>query len=92
MIFLDKMIPKIITPSKPFSCASNEIIKCIIPVENSAIIKAISKVGDNHTKDGSTSATGISRLPGETVYGEFLSVSATTGLAIAYYTSIVERL
>jgi hypothetical protein len=82
---------KVVTTSfAPVS--GSEIIKCIIPVESTAVIKAISKYGDSHTVNGSTSASGITRIPGEMIYGEFTSVEITTGKALVYYTSIVERL
>lgn len=93
MIFLDKMPFKIVSTGESFTCTSgSEIIKCIIPVESTATIKAVSKYGDSHTQNGTTSAAGISRLPGETVYGEFTTVTISSGKAVVYYSSIVERL
>lgn len=92
MIFLDKMPFKVLGTSGSFAPNSFEIIKCIVPVDSGATIKAVSKNGDHHTSDGSLSAAGISRLPGEMVYGEFTSAQVTTGKALVYYTNIAERL
>lgn len=92
MIFLDKMPFKVLTSPNSFIPDSVEIVKCIIPVESTATIKALSKNGDHHTLDGTSATAGISRLPGETVYGEFTNVQLSSGKALIYYTNIVERL
>ena len=91
MIFLDKCETKVVTGEFDAGAIGKEI-KCIVPLESTATVKAKSNYGEDHAVGGDYANAGFARFPGDTIYGGFSKVDVTVGTCYVYYTNISERL
>jgi len=93
MIFLDKCNTKVVNAGSGLDLTGTGLdIKCFVPVNGGAIIKAESNLGDAHAVGGVYTNAGFSRLQGEHVYGSYSKLEVTSGTVYVYYSQKYETL